>query len=252
MKIIAIIPARSGSKRLPDKNILDLGGHPLMAHTIIPAVASQLFADIIVTSDSDKYLEIAKKYGAIPIKRPMELSQGDITGVEWIEHTLIEMQKQGKEYNVFCILRPTNPFRTAYTLQKACFKFENLSGMNYARTDFSMRAVEKCKQHPCKMWTLYGSKIIPIFGSPEMKLYTQPYHKLSPVLVQNGSLEMGFVETIFDRKSITETVIYPFFTGDYEGFDINNEDDYWTAQFIYEKIKKKETTKLWSRTRSLK
>ena len=238
MKIVALIPARSKSKRLPHKNILPLGNKPLLAHTIEPAIESKLFVDVIVSSDSEKYLHIAKNYGASVILRPEEFAQDNSTDFEWINHVL--QINKNKGYEAFCLLRPTNPFRTVAMLKKAIFKFEKLSGMNYLRTDFSLRAVENCKQHPCKMWSLHGSKIIPVYGSPSMKLFTQPYDKLPSILVQNASLEMGFTSTVFDRKSHTEETIYPFFTEGIEGFDINTEEDYLMAKILIEKRKKNE------------
>lgn len=235
MNFITLIPARCGSKRIPDKNIHILGGKPLMAHTIETAIQSGLFKDVIVSSDSEVYLDIAKSYGANTILTPANhtvIHQDHSNDFPWIEHALCELKNQGKEYDAFCVLRPTNPFRTIDMLKRAIFKFEKLSGLNYLRTDFSMRAVENCKQHPCKMWTLHGSKIIPLFGSPAMKLFTQPYQQLPPVLAQNASLEIGFTMTVFDRKSHTEDNIYPFFTEGLEGFDINTIDDLKYAEYI--------------------
>lgn len=240
MNFVALIPARSGSKRIKDKNIKELAGQPLIAWTILPTIKSGLFKDVVVSSDSEKYLEISKKYGAETILTSTNdpiIHQDNSNDFPWTEHALIELKKQSKEYDAFCILRPTNPFRTVDMLKRAVFKFEKLSGMNYLRTDFSMRAVENCKQHPCKMWTLHGSKIIPLFGSPEMKLYTQPYQQLPPVYAQNASLEISWTQTVFDRKSHTETTIYPFWTQGLEGFDINTEEDFLYAQMLVERAK---------------
>lgn len=242
MNFVALIPARSGSKRIKDKNIKELAGKPLLAWSIVVAIKSELFKNVVVSSDSEQYLEIAKSYGAETILTPVNnpiIHQDKSNDFPWVEHALIELKKQGKEYDAFCILRPTNPFRNVDMIKRAISKFEKLSGLNYLRTDFSMRAVENCKQHPCKMWTLHGSKIIPLFGSPEMKLFTQPYQQLPPVYAQNASLEIAFTQTVFDRKSHTETTIYPFWTQGIEGLDINTEEDFLYAQMMIEKVKRK-------------
>ena len=107
--MIALIPARSGSERVKDKNIIKLFDHPLMAYTIDVALKSQIFTDIYVSSDSDLYLEIAEYYGAKTLKRPVELAKSTSPDQEWIDHAFTHIVKQN-----YAILRPTNPFRTIY------------------------------------------------------------------------------------------------------------------------------------------
>ena len=95
--IVALIPARAGSKRVPDKNIRPLAGHPLMAYTIEAALESGIFADVIVSTDSERYAEIARYYGAeVPFLRPPELA-GDVSpDIEWIEYTLKRLRADGR------------------------------------------------------------------------------------------------------------------------------------------------------------
>jgi len=116
--IIALIPARSGSKRVKGKNIKSLNGHPLMAYTISAAIESKVFTDIIVSTDSEEYAEIAKYYGAsVPFLRPSEYASENSPDIEWVSFTLQRLKQMGKNYSHFSILRPTSPFRKAETIK---------------------------------------------------------------------------------------------------------------------------------------
>ena len=114
MKNLAIIPARSGSKGLPDKNIKLLNGVPLLAYSIKAAQESNMFDEIMVSTDSKKYADIAMQYGAsVPFLRSEELS-GDSAG-SWgvVMEVLRCYQKLGSVFDTVCLLQPTSPLRTA-------------------------------------------------------------------------------------------------------------------------------------------
>ena len=98
--IVALIPARAGSKREPDKNIRPLAGHPVIAYTIAAARGSGIFKDVIVSTDSEHYAEIVKHYGAeIPFLRPAELAGDQSPDIEWLQYTLDRLQKAGRSYD---------------------------------------------------------------------------------------------------------------------------------------------------------
>lgn len=119
-KIVAIIPARSGSKGLKDKNIKALNGKPLISYTIESAIQSQLFEEIIVSTDSEVYAEIARQYGgSTPFLRDKALAK-DCTGTsEVIKDVLERLKKQNKSYDYFMILQPTSPLRKAEDILKS-------------------------------------------------------------------------------------------------------------------------------------
>lgn len=237
MEIVALIPARAGSKRLPGKNILLLQGIPLLAWSLITASASKLFTNTVVSSDSELTLKIAQKYGddrTIIIQTPPEhpiIHQDNSNDYPWIEHALYNLKQQGKVYDAFCILRPTNPFRNYTMLEAAIMRFRDLLKTNPNR-DYSLRAVEPCKQHPLKMWKLDGDKIISYAGDIKDQLFTQPYQSLPTVFEQNASLEIGFTDTVFNKKTHTESNIYPFYTQGLEGFDIHTAEDFRYAEYL--------------------
>lgn len=116
-KIIAIIPARSGSKGLKDKNIKDLSGKPLIAYSIEAAINSKIFDEIIVSTDSEKYAEIAKKYGAnVPFLRSEENASDKAGSWEVVKEVL---SKLDTKYDIVILLQPTSPLRTSENIIEA-------------------------------------------------------------------------------------------------------------------------------------
>jgi N-acylneuraminate cytidylyltransferase len=205
--IVALIPARAGSKRVPEKNIRPLAGHPLIAYTISSALQSQVFSAVIVSTDSQLYGDIAGHYGAeVPHLRPPELA-GDLSpDIEWVEYTLSLLQENGRDYDCFSILRPTSPFRLPQTIQKAWRAFKGEKGVD------SLRAVEKCKQHPGKMWVVRGNRMVPLLPltPPEQPWHSSQYQSLPEVYVQNASLEIAWSRVVFEGRTIAGNILMPF------------------------------------------
>jgi CMP-N,N'-diacetyllegionaminic acid synthase len=224
---IALIPARSGSKRVPDKNIRPLAGHPLIAYSICAALRSGVFAAVVVSTDSEAYARIAREYGAeIPFMRPAELSGDTSPDIEWVEYTLKRLAEQGRHYDCFSILRPTSPFRLPETIQRAWTEFCAEEGVD------SLRAVEKCGQHPGKMWVIRGRRMLPLlpFGPAEQPWHSSQYPSLPLVHVQNASLEIAWSRVVFAGRTIAGNVLMPFLTRDEEGFDVNQPYDWALAE----------------------
>ncbi len=114
MKNIAIIPARSGSKGLSDKNIKILNDKPLLAYTIEAAVACLRFDAVMVSTDSEVYAEIARRYGAeVPFLRSRKTSSDEASSWDTVLEVLDEYEKRGQVFDTFCLLQPTSPMRTA-------------------------------------------------------------------------------------------------------------------------------------------
>ena len=110
MKNIAIITARSGSKGLPNKNILPLDGKPLIAHTIIAAKESGMFDTVMVSTDSEEYAAIAREWGAeVPFLRSEENSSDKAGSWDVVREVLDEYRKRGEEFDTFTLLQPTSP-----------------------------------------------------------------------------------------------------------------------------------------------
>jgi N-acylneuraminate cytidylyltransferase len=226
---VAFIPARSGSKRVPEKNIRPLAGHPLIAYSISAALQSQVFAAVIVSTDSERYAEIARHYGAeVPFLRPPEISGDTSPDIEWVGYTLKRLAADGRRYDCFSILRPTSPFRLPETIQRAWAEFCSETGLD------SLRAVEKCSQHPGKMWVIRGRRMLPLLpmGPADQPWHSSQYPSLPEVYVQNASLEIAWSQVVFEERSIAGTVLMPFLTRDLEGFDVNNPYDWALAEHL--------------------
>lgn len=120
MKNIAIIPARSGSKGLKDKNVKELRGKPLMAYSIEAALESQQFDTVMVSTDSETYADIARKYGAeVPFLRSDINSSDEASSYDLVEEVLTRYKDIGHYFDTFCLLQPTSPLRTARDLIRA-------------------------------------------------------------------------------------------------------------------------------------
>jgi N-acylneuraminate cytidylyltransferase len=225
--IIALIPARAGSKRVPDKNIRPLAGHPVIAYTIAAALQTEIFAAVVVSTDSEQYAAIARYYGAeSPFLRPARFA-GDVSpDIEWIEYTLKRLRDEGRTYECFSILRPTSPFRQPETIRRAWHMFLAEEGVD------SLRAVEKCKQHPGKMWVVRGKRMMPLLplSPPEQPWHSSQYQSLPEVYFQNASLEIAWSRVVFEGRTIAGNVLMPFFTQGHEGFDVNQPYDWQLAE----------------------
>lgn len=244
--IIALIPARVGSKRVPGKNIRLLGGHPLIAYTIAAAMESQIFSAVVVSTDAEEIAQIARYYGAeVPFLRPPQLAADQSPDIDWIDDTLRRLQAQGREFDCFSILRPTSPFRQPETIERAWQEF-----LGQDQVD-SLRAVEKCKQHPGKMWVRQGDLMKPLLTGNEPLLssnnsdlrletsdfkkvpwHSTPYQALPEVYTQNASLEIAWCRVVLEDRTIAGEIIMPFLTQGYEGLDINDPKDWWYVEYL--------------------
>jgi CMP-N-acetylneuraminic acid synthetase len=228
---VALVPARSGSVRVKDKNIRPLLGHPLMAYSIAAARASGVFQAVVASTDSEAYAEIARHYGAQALMRPPDLASATSPDVDWVLHALGALEQEGRLPDAFSILRPTSPFRKPETIRRAWAAFLAAEGAD------SIRAVEKVSQHPGKMWLVEegARRMRPLLPQP---VEGPPWHSrqmpsLPPVYVQNASLEIAWTRMALETRSIAGTEIAPFFTEGDEGMDINHPYDwFWAEQAI--------------------
>jgi CMP-N,N'-diacetyllegionaminic acid synthase len=221
---VALVPARAGSRRVPGKNLLELAGHPLIAYSIAAAHESDLFEEVIVSTDSEEVAEVGLRYGAVvPGLRPVEIATETSEDIEWVVHV---MRKRHEA--VFSIIRPTSPFRGARTIARAMARFHELGdGID------SLRAVEPCRQHPGKMWVLDDELIRPLLPQPmgETPLHSRQYHSLPTVYAQNSSLEIAWTRVLDGPlPTISGNRVAPFFTDGLEGFSIDYPADVEAAE----------------------
>jgi N-acylneuraminate cytidylyltransferase len=198
-----------------------------MAYTIAAALESGVFESVIVSTDSEDIASIALHYGAeVPFLRPQQFSGDTSPDIEWLEYTLGKLKQRGRQWDCFSLLRPTSPFRTVATIRRAMAQFMAQDGVD------SLRAVERCAQHPGKMWVVDGDRMSPLLppGPEGQPWHSRPYQALPPVYVQNASLEIAWTRVVFEERTIAGNVLTPFLTEGYEGFDINDPSDWIVAE----------------------
>lgn len=149
-RIVAIIPARGGSKGVPGKNIIDIGGMPLIAYSIECAKQIKRIDDIVVSTDDEKIAAIARRYGArVPVLRPKELAGDHAKTVDAVEHLIAFLEKYGEYYDVVVLLQPTQPFRTIKDIEDSLDLFEAHDGKG-------VLTVSKVHEHPILMRYMNG------------------------------------------------------------------------------------------------
>lgn len=224
---VAFIPARSGSKRIPNKNIAALGEHPLLAYTIRAAIDSGVFRSVICATDSPVYADIARHYGAeVPALRPATISGDTAPDIEWVTWMLDGLDAAGTPSAAFSILRPTSPFRQPATIQRAWSAFQADPAAD------SLRAIQRCRQHPGKAWVVQGQRMLPLLPLEQngVPWHSSQYAALPAVYVQDASLEIAWTRTVRELGSIAGQAIRPLFSEGLEGFDINDPEDWVLAR----------------------
>lgn len=232
MKILAIIPARCGSKGIPHKNIKLFKGKPLLAWSIIQAKKSSYINKIIVSTDSEKYQRIAISFGAeTPFLRPHEISQDLSTDYQFIQHCLSWLN-ENKDYkpDIIVQLRPTYPTRSVKILDETIKLFID----NYDSYD-SLRTVIPFEKSPYKMYRIVNNKLEPLFKKVDD--IVEPYNKcrqeLPKTYLHNGYIDIIKTDTIINKKSMTGKYILPYLMNMNEYHDIDNIKDWNDAENLF-------------------
>jgi CMP-N,N'-diacetyllegionaminic acid synthase len=227
MKILALILAKGGSKRIYKKNIALLGGKPLIEYTIEAAKKSKRKLKIVVSTDDPDIAGISRKLGAeAPFLRPPEISTEDSTEYEAIVHALTWLEKN-RNYRPDIIVKlfPTSPFRKPESIDACVDKL-----IKHRNVD-SVRAVRLCKEHPCKMWTVNFNRLQKAMDCGA-ESHVMAYHQLPTVYVNAASIDAIWTRTILKKHSVTGTSIVPFVMSEEEAFDINTPLDMKMAELI--------------------
>jgi galactonate dehydratase len=222
---VAFVPARSGSERVPGKNIRPLAGHPLLAYAIETALQSGVFSHVVVSTDSEEIADVARWYGAdVPFLRPPELATATSPDIEWLSFMV---ERLPERYDLFAIVRATNPFRGPDAIRRGLEQFLAAPDAD------SLRAVELVKQHPGKMWTLDEDPrtMGPLLDQSHLDLawHEGQYKALPEVYVQNSALEIAWTR-VLEAGTKEGRVVVPFFTVGHEGVNIDDEDDWDRAE----------------------
>ena len=237
-KILCIIPARSGSKGIIDKNIKLFNNKPLLAWSIIQAQKSKHKMRIIVSTDSLEYKKISEKYNAeVPFLRPKEISQDESTDYEFILHTINWLQKNENYIpDIILQLRPTQPCRKVADIDKCLDLFiDNINDYD------SLRTVIPFEKSPFKMYRISNDnkKLTPLFKIIEN--IKEPYNKcrqyLPDTYLHNGYIDI-IKTSIIKQGTISGNNIYPYVMNKTDIIDIDSIEDWEKAeQYLFNWVK---------------
>ncbi|TFG48218.1 MAG: N-acylneuraminate cytidylyltransferase [Anaerolineales bacterium] len=205
VEVLALIPARGGSKGIPGKNIKLLGGYPLIAYSIAAALQANLITRTIVSTDDNLIADLALKYGAeVPFLRPEEFARDDTRDLPVFQHALKWLADQeGYNPDVVVQLRPTSPFRPPKLVDNAV----QILIDNHRVT--SVRGVVPSKQNPYKMWkVLADGKMVSLLDIDFSEAYNMPRQELPLTYWQTGHIDAIRTQTILDG-SMSGEEIYP-------------------------------------------
>lgn len=222
-RFLAIIPARSGSKGLKDKNIKNLNGKPLIAHTIEAANQSGVFNDIVVSTDSEEYANISIDHGAtVPFLRPAELASDRSSSIDTIIYTINQLKKGNISYDYFVLLQPTSPLRDAKDIKNAI-------NLLFERKALSLVSVCKTEHSPLIMNTLNKSLAMDNFLSNEFNKRRQELPEYYRV---NGAIYLSEVKHFLQCKNFYNKGSFAYVMDQKNSIDIDSEIDFELAKIL--------------------
>lgn len=222
-RFLAIIPARSGSKGLKNKNILEIDGKPLMYYTIKAAQKSNIFDYIIVSTDSMEYKEIAEKYGArCPFIRPENLANDNSSTTDVILNTLERLEALGEVFDYFVLLQPTSPLRSERDILESVEILINKKGNS---------VVSICElDHQTNLnITLNDNEGLDYVFNDSINQTRQNYKKIYRI---NGAIYISNCNYFRQNKSFYKKKSYPYIMNKRDSIDIDDEYDFKYAEYI--------------------
>jgi CMP-N,N'-diacetyllegionaminic acid synthase len=219
--IVALIPARSGSKSIRDKNIVPFRGIPLLAHSIRHALESKCISRVIVSTDSEEYASIAREYGAeTPFIRPKNIATDRALDVDVFLHALNWLERKQQFLPEICVhLRPTYPIRNPSDIDNA------IRLLQEDKTADSIRSISPSPHTPYKMWKMEdGRVLVPVIASEIPEAYNMPRQELPETYIHNGCIDVVRSSVITEKHSMTGSKILGYMMD--ENFDIDDIKDF--------------------------
>lgn len=228
-KVLAIIPARGGSKSIPRKNIRQLAGHSLLAFSVAAGQQAELVGRVIVSTDDEEIAEVGRTYGAeVPFLRPAALAQDDTRDLPVFQHALRWLaDEEGYEPEFIVQLRPTSPLRPPGLVDRALRMLASDDGVD------SVRGVVPSGQNPYKMWRMKASgELVPLLEDGPAEAYNQPRQELPLTYWQTGHIDAIRRRTILEKNSMSGRHILGVKLSPKYTVDIDNEVDWQRAEAI--------------------
>lgn len=225
--ILAIIPAREGSKRVHHKNFRPFAGTTLIDLAIQQALHSRLITDIVVSTDNNKVLEISKRYDVMSLHRPEEISGDDSPAIEYVKHALNIVEKQKNiQYDVIVIVQPTSPLRIGSDIDETL----NLLITNpEVDSAVSVMRIDQM-QHPIKLKRMIGHTLVPYIEDEKGRFLA---NELPKVYVRNGAVYATWREGIEKRPDVIGEKSLGYIMPAERSVDINEMLDFEFAEFLY-------------------
>ena len=224
-KIIAVIPARGGSKEIPRKNIKKLCGKPLIGYTIETALETDIFDRIIVSTDDLEIASVSEKYGVeVPFMRPKYLSGDNVPILPVIQHVINELKKEHYEPDIVTILQPTNPFRKSEDIVRAINKI-------IERNVDCVVSLSEVSQHPFRMRKMLYDRPLPLFAVGQKKLYAQR-QDLPTIFMMDGAIQVSRTKTMMNSKNFYSEDVCGIEIDKISAFDIDTHFDFSIAETI--------------------
>lgn len=233
--ILAIIQARGGSKGLPNKNLLPLAGHPLVAYSVKAALDTPSITRTIISTDSADIAAVAQQYGAeVPFMRPADIAQDLSTDLEVFDHALRWLiAHEGYQPDLVVQLRPTSPIRAVKDMEAAIQRM-----LNTPEAD-SLRMITQAPITPYKMWRYDEptATMQPLLSHPTLpEPYNEPRQKLPPVHWQIGTLDVIRPSVILDKKSMSGWPILPYVLPFDYAVDIDDLNSFRKAEEVMQRV----------------
>jgi N-acylneuraminate cytidylyltransferase len=231
VKVLAIGPARGGSKGIPRKNLQPIRGKPLLAYSIEHALAARSVQRVIVSSEDAEILEVARQWGAeTPFVRPQELAEDHVLDQPVFEHALRHLREtEGYEPDLVVHLRPTTPFRRPEWIDEAV---EKLAASPDAD---SLRSVSQPAQHPYRVFRIDADGYLdPILKHEHPIPFLLRRQELPPMYYYNCVIDVTRPATVFEQQSMTGAKMLPYIMKPEESLDIDTLRDLAVARFLLE------------------
>jgi len=225
MRYLAIVPARGGSKRIPGKNLIPLGGRPLLDYTAHAVRTARCLAGAVISTDDAGIARHAVALGlANPAMRPVELAADNSPPGAAILHALRAYEALHGPIDAVVLLQPTSPFRTGEHVDEACALFAN-SGAD------TVTAVRPAHDHPYWTWRREGDEIRPFFGEAEM---TTDRSRLPEALAENGAVYVVRRDVAIEGAVYGARVV-PYLMDETASTDIDTPSDLAWAEFLLQR-----------------
>ena len=221
-KILAIIPARGGSKGLPRKNILPLAGKPLIAYTIEAALRSKKLNRVIVSTNNEEIGGVSHKYGAEVIMRPQDLAEDTTPTESVIKHAVSVLEAEGYKADIIVTLQPTSPFRTSIQIDDALNEI-------FSDDVDSVISLKEVTEHPYKMKMIENGYIVPFL---KIKLKSNRRQDMPTLYKENGAIYITKYDLIMNKDKIVGGNIKPFLMSDKTSIDIDTHLDLKIAECL--------------------